>query len=121
MSDINSSPVSLPAGSVDLEALQKTLDKAARGKPADYAENVAKAIEDASDNIAKDQDPRDIPGYKFVEVTNKDLGVKETVQVYDPKMAEKLGVDGSDTRADLTNQQAEVAADAVAAADTPKE
>jgi len=121
MSDPNSSPVTLPAGSYDMEALQKDLDRAAKGKAADYTENVEKAIDTASDNVAKEQDARDIPGYKFVEVANKDLGVKETIQVYDAKKADKLGLDGSDERADLTNQQAEVAADAVAVADSPKE
>ncbi len=118
MSDINTSPVSLPAGSFDLGALQKDLDRAAKGSAKNYDDAVASALDKAADKVAEAQDARDIPGFKFVDVKRDDLGFTENVQVFDPKLAEKQEVTGDDREADLRNQQAEVTAEAVEKADS---
>jgi hypothetical protein len=87
MSDTNSAPVSLPAGSMDYETLKKGLDKAAKGDVDKYDGAVEKALSDANTSAHDATDPRFIPDHKFVEVENKDLGVTETIQVFDAKLA----------------------------------
>jgi hypothetical protein len=91
MSDPNHQPVSLAAGSYDYDALKKGLDTAAKGKPDAYQENVDKTLADASSNVHTHNDARTIPGYEFVDVENKDLGVTENVQVFSEKLAEEQG------------------------------
>jgi hypothetical protein len=86
--EINSSPVSLPVGSYDYEALKKGTDAAAKGDADAYDANVDKALKSANKSEIPEVDPRDIPGYRFTDVENKDLGVTETIQVFDPKLAE---------------------------------
>jgi hypothetical protein len=125
MSDNNHTPVSLAAGSHDYDALKSGLGKASRGAAKSYPSAVEKAIADARGDAATATiDPRSIDGYKFVEVENKDLGVTEKVQVYDPGLAEDATSDANaaPSEADLMTTQAERTADAAAAADgTSKE
>lgn len=85
MSDINSTPVTLPAGSYDYDALKAGLDKAAKGAAGKYEENVAKATDEARVDTFEKVDPRSTPGYVLKEVKNEDLGITESIQVYDPK------------------------------------
>lgn len=119
MSDPNSSPVSLAAGSYEYDTLKRGLDKAAKGSAKGYDEAVTAAVKDASTSVHDTPDPRGIPGYKFVDVEHPALGVTENVQVFDPKLAEKTETETSESRseADLVTHQAETAADAVAVAD----
>lgn len=123
MSEPNSSPVSLPAGSYDYDDLKKGVDKAAKGAAKNYDTAVATALDTATakDDAGKPAfepvDPRSTPGYKLVDVENSTLGVTETIQVYDPA---KAG-DVEETDA-IPARQAETRAAAVEAADSaPKE
>lgn len=90
MSDPNSSPVSLPAGSYDYDALKAATNKAANGAAKNYDDNVRKALEESSENAFKPVDPRDTPGYEFKAIENETLGVTETIQVFNPKLAEEV-------------------------------
>lgn len=94
MSDHNTSPVSLPAGSYDYDALKSATDKAAKGAAKSYEENVAEALDKSATNDFKPVDPRDTPGYVYKDVTREDLGVTETIQVYSPKLGEKIAEEG---------------------------
>jgi len=85
MSDVNSSPVSLPAGSYEYDTLKRGLDKAAKGSAKNYPDAVANAIDESSESVHETVDPRATPGYVLKEVAREDLGVTETIQVYDPK------------------------------------
>lgn len=85
MSDINSTPVTLPAGSYDYDALKRETDKAAKGPASKYEENIEKATEAARVSTFEKVDPRGTPGYVLKEVERPDLGVTERIQVYDPK------------------------------------
>ena len=85
MSDINSTPVALPAGSYDYDDLKKGLDKAAKGAASKYDENVAAAIDEAGNSAFEKVDPRGTPGYVLKEVEHETLGITEQIQVYDPK------------------------------------
>jgi hypothetical protein len=89
MTDPNTAPVTLAAGSYDYDALKLGLNKSARGAAKNYADNVDKALKEASENPLDERDSRSIPGYKFVEVEHKDLGVTESIQVFDQKLAER--------------------------------
>lgn len=89
MSDPNNGPVSLASGSYDYDQLKTGLDKAAKAKEADYKEGVDKALTGAATSVHQNNDPRTIPGYKFVDVQNEELGVTERVQVFDEKLADK--------------------------------
>jgi hypothetical protein len=107
MNDPNHAPVSLAAGSYDYETLKKGLDKAATGAVDKYDGAVAKTLDDAATNVHQNQDARDIPGYKFVDVEREDLGVTETVQVFDPKLADEAQAASDDAiseAAPLNNQ-----------------
>jgi hypothetical protein len=84
MSDTNHSPVSLAAGSYDYDTLKTGLGVASRGSAADYQQNVAKALNEASTVVHEAQDARTIPGYAFVDVTVPELGVVERRQVFVP-------------------------------------
>ena len=121
MTDPISSPVSLPAGSFDVGALQKSLDKAAAGKAEAFNDAVVKAIDGAQDSVFKAQDARTIPGYEFQTVENKDLGIEETIQLYDPKLAEEQNVTGAIPEDEIVTTQAKTRARAVEAADSPKD
>lgn len=85
MSETNSQPVTLPAGSYDYDELKKGLDKAAKGAAKNYGANVADAVDAASSKAFETVDPRNTPGYKLQEVEHAELGIRETIQVYDPK------------------------------------
>lgn len=121
MTDPNSAPVTLAAGSYDYDTLHKGLNSAARGAASKYDGNVASTLASAVTAPFKDQDPRDIPGYKFVAVEN-DFGGTEHVQVYSEKLAEAQDADaGAIPEADALTHQAEARADASAKAPAPKE
>jgi hypothetical protein len=94
MSDINSSAVSLPAGSFEYEDLKKGLDKAAKGSAKNYDNAVTKALDESGAGAFEPVDPRNTPGYVLKEVENKELGITETIQVYDPKLGEKIEESG---------------------------
>lgn len=119
MSDPNTSPVSLPAGSFDATALQKSLDKAAKGSADNYDDAVRTAVDEANAGVNKVQDARTIPGYEFRDVENKDLGVTEKVQVFDPKLIDDKDSAGAIPEAETRNRQARTTAAAVEKADSP--
>lgn len=89
MSDPNSAPVTLAAGSFDYDALKSGLDKAAKGAAKNYDGGVQDALAAAADHAFDAPDSRAIPGYKFKDVKNDELGVTENIQVFDAKLAEK--------------------------------
>jgi hypothetical protein len=117
MTDTNSAPVSLPAGSFDYDDLKGGLDKAAKGSAKNYDAAVEKAIEDSSAKVFEPSDARAQPGFVYKDVERKDLGVTETIQVYDPKLGEKL--EAADPIPGMAIEQTAIAAPADGAA--PKE
>lgn len=85
MADLNSSPVSLGAGSYDYDALKDGLDAAAAA-PADKYDAAVSSTLSALDatGLAK-VDPRQTPGYEFVEVQREledGAPITETIQVF---------------------------------------
>lgn len=81
MSEINNSPVSVPAGSFDYDDLKGGLGKATRGAKAKYDENVTAALKDASVSQHTGGYVGE-PGFDIVEREHEQLGVKERLQVY---------------------------------------
>ncbi len=117
MTDKNASPVSLPAGSYEYEALKKGLGAAAGATAPKYDEAVAKALDGAATRGFEPVEPRFIPGTKFIEREHELLGVKETIQVFDAKSpeAKEAAADQADQasgEARMRNQQAATRADA---------
>jgi hypothetical protein len=119
MTDPITNAVSLPAGSFDATSLQKGLEKAATGKPEKYDDAVRDAVSAAAVDFPAEQDSRTIPGYEFVEVEHKDLGVKETIQVYNGKLDDADAQNDAEKATETTNRQARATADAVDKADSP--
>lgn len=89
MSETKSTPVTLPAGSYDYDELKKGLDKAAKGSASNYEANVASATDAARSDAFEKVDPRATPGYVLKDVKHEELGITETVQVYDPKLEDE--------------------------------
>jgi len=94
MSDPNPSPVSLPAGSYDYDALKRGLDKAAKGAAKNYESSVDNAIKESAAIVYETKDPSAELGYVLRDFERSDLGITETIQVYDPKAAEKIAEEG---------------------------
>lgn len=90
MSDPNSAPVSLAAGSFDYDTLKDGLNKAAKGAAKNYDTAVGTALTDAGDHAFAEPDHRTMPGYEFRKVENEELGVTETINVFNPKLADKV-------------------------------
>jgi len=117
MSDINNRPVSLPAGSFDVGVLGKGLEKAAKGAASKYEGAVEAALAEAGGAETSVPDKRDIPGYVFQDVENKDLGITEQVQVYKPRLdPDPQPADAQSDEAAVINSQAEQRATATAKA-----
>lgn len=95
MADKNHGPVTMPAGSYDLEKLQKGLDKAVDSQAKNYDAEVGKALDGARSDEIGTTPPHLVPGNKFVEVDGPG-GTKETVQVFDPKKADEQRAASSD-------------------------
>lgn len=86
-------PVTLPAGSYDVEALQAAFDKAANGAPEKRDEVLVNAIDHLNEGLHLNQDPSLQPGFKYAAVEREDLGVTEIIQVRDPKATKALEKD----------------------------
>lgn len=104
-------PIGLPAGSFDIEELAKQLDKVVDAPQEKRNETVADALRAAAaEGTVIDQADRDIaPGFKAVEVENKDLGIVERTTVFDEKLAEQIAAGKT--------EQAEINAETAAALD----
>lgn len=74
-------PISLPAGSYNVEDLHKIGEAAVKAKPEDRDELVAKRLDEVNATSTARQENGLEPGMKFVEVTREDLGVTERIQV----------------------------------------
>jgi hypothetical protein len=83
----NSAPIALGAGSYDYDALKNGTDAAAKAPDGEYDQRRDEALEKARKGDATAVDPRDIPGYRFKAVKHSELGVTETIQVFDPELA----------------------------------
>lgn len=112
MSDLNSSAVSLPAGSYDYDALKRGLDKAAKGSAKNYEPTVGTALEESAATVYVTTEPSAEPGYVLKDFERADLGITETIQVYDPKVAEKLAEEGPEVALIPTTPQPAEAAPA---------
>lgn len=87
MTEMNHDPVALPPGSFDAAELDKHLDKAAKAKPETRDEMLSTGLEKLNRRDAETNDPRHIPGTKFVTVERElapGVKVEETIQVNDP-------------------------------------
>ena len=84
MDDSKNAPVVLPAGSFEIEDLQKKLDSAAGKKDRDAA--VADAITAAQVDAPAVEESGTVRGLKSVEVEHAEIeGLVERTQVLDPK------------------------------------
>ncbi len=83
-------PVSLPAGSYDSEALASAFAEAAKARnDGSRDEIIGAALEKANETPIAAETLGLPPGYKRVEVEEKDLGITETRTVYDPSKKEE--------------------------------
>lgn len=94
--DPKHAPLSLPAGSFDVDALKAATNKAVTGAAAKRDEAIDKAIKDAAAETTNldSVDTAAQAGYEQVEIENKALGVTEKARVYNPgKEAESTATD----------------------------
>lgn len=114
--ELNHSPVSLPAGSYDVQKLRKGLDHAAELKDRD--KGVDKALTDARSRETAVRDPGARPDQKRMTVARDDLGegVEEHVLVHDAKSdAAEESAERADEDAARLEAQARVRAERGAA------
>lgn len=83
-------PVSLPAGSYDLETLDKGLKDAAKATNDDKRDElVDKVLADANETPRPENSLGVGPGYKRVDVKDEIVGVTESRVVFDPAKREE--------------------------------
>jgi hypothetical protein len=89
--DPKHAPVSLPAGSYDVDKLDKGLGQVVKAKPEERDGVIHDVLTEAFAGETLDRgDPALAPGFKRVEVAHPELdGVKENAVVFDEKLDEK--------------------------------
>lgn len=85
--DVKLAPIVLPAGSYDMDELQKGLGAVSRSSAANRDKTLTEALAAAAaeGTVLEQVDPASQPGHQVFEVENEDLGITETLRVYVPE------------------------------------